>query len=135
MDRRGNLTIWVAIEDVEPDMAPVEYLPGSHRIGSVGRRVEYGKTRPPPGERGRMPEGYEHLLRPDDYRIVGEPVAHDGMTLHGSYPNRSDWVRRSWVAMFFPADTQYTGLPRVETDGLGLEVFKPFAHPRFPQVC
>ena len=89
--------------------------------------------------------------RPDDYLYdghleevgeiasyslrAGEAVIHDGLTLHGSQTNRSDRTRRGWACVFFPADTQYTGMPRLESDGLGLLPFQPFDHPRFPIVA
>src|ERR1700730_264171 len=35
-DRRGFLTIWIAIEDIELEQGPLTLLPGSHRLGLLG---------------------------------------------------------------------------------------------------
>ncbi len=35
-DRRGFLTLWIAVEDIELDQGPLTLLPGSHRLGLLG---------------------------------------------------------------------------------------------------
>ncbi len=84
------------------------------------------------------------MLRDYDWEIVGdvacmslrvgEAIVHDGLLVHGSLPNRSNRIRRGWVVTYFPADTQYTGMLRKESDGLGLEAFKFFDVLTFPVV-
>lgn len=147
MDRRGLLTIWVAIEDVTKDMGPMHYIPGSHRLGPLGR-----------GSSSDARESYEEHLKtqrgadgPEDYLFegaqselgsiksftlrAGEAVVHDGLTLHASFENCTERVRKGWACVYFPADTQYTGMPRMESDNLGLIPFKEFDHPRFAVVA
>lgn len=133
IDRSRWVTFWIAIEDMDETMAPLQYLAGSHRLGVVGRQAHVNE-----------PWGYDHLLSDDDRALVGDRVAlplrageafiHDGLTLHGSETNRSDRVRRALGIIYMDADTLYNGMPRPETDGLGLVPFEPFDHPNFPIV-
>ncbi len=148
MDRRGLMTFWVAIDDITPEMGPVRYLPGSHKLGPLGRAMN-SDSRLPFEELIKTYRGLKD--RPDEYLYegdldevgeitsfslrAGEAVIHDGLTLHGSQTNGSDRTRRGWACVYFPADTQYTGMPRLEADGLGLVPFQPFDHPRFPIVA
>ncbi len=145
MDRRGLMHIWVAMEDVSIEMGACQYLSRSHRLGPLGRGANYDVSRWRGPQTPRPANGsLEQLLREDDWEVVGEVVCmplrageaivHDGLLVHGSLANRSDRIRRGWVVAYFPADTQYTGMPRKESDGLGLEAFKPFDHPRFPII-
>jgi len=145
MDRRGLLTIWVAIEDVTAEMGPVRYLPGSHRLGPLGRAINKDSRASLDAVRSVIKESPDDFLYEGDSERVGkitwfslrsgEAVIHDGLTLHGSASNLSDRMRRGWACVYFPSDTQYTGMPRAEADGLGLVPFGTFDHPKFPIVA
>jgi Phytanoyl-CoA dioxygenase (PhyH) len=142
MDRKGLLTFWVAIEDVTEDMGPVEYLEGSNHLGPLGRPTIGNNDGRPRKILKNSP--YEFLYEGDRDKVggivsytlrAGQAVVHDGLTLHGSGINRTDRVRRGFTCVFFPSDTQYTGMPRLETDGLSLQPFNEFNHPRFAIVA
>ncbi len=132
-DRRGFLTIWVAVDDIGLEQGPLTFLPGSHRLGLLGA-VDGG------GEEVTL----HSLLREDDLNHVGEPVAfelsagdatvHDGGTLHAAGANLTDRPRRAWGVRFIPASTLYTGGAHRSFDGLGLAPFEPFEHDQFPLI-
>jgi ectoine hydroxylase-related dioxygenase (phytanoyl-CoA dioxygenase family) len=131
IDRRGLLTIWIALIDVLPESGALQFLPGSHRLGPLGRldlREDIRLT---------------DLLRADDYAFVSNPVTvslrageatvHDGLTLHGSHPNATSVQRLSWALRFIPANTRWLGGP-LAIDGLeetGMRPFDTFDDSRF----
>ena len=96
IDRRGFLSVWIAVEDVSEEMGAMRFVPRSHRLGPLGRLDLVGRD-----------HGWEELLRLDDLEIVGQPVTqplaageatvHDGLTLHGAGENRSEKPRRGWT--------------------------------------
>jgi len=132
-DRRGFLTIWIAVDDIALEQGPLTFVPGSHRIGLLGA-VDGS------GEELKL----ESLLREDDLAHVGEPVTyslqagdatvHDGGTLHSAGANSTARPRRAWAVRFVPADTLYTGGAHRSFDGLALKPFQPFEHEDFPLI-
>jgi ectoine hydroxylase-related dioxygenase (phytanoyl-CoA dioxygenase family) len=144
MDRRGLVTVIVALEDVTPAMGVNQFLPRSHRLGPFGCRTVYdaARSRESPV---RPREEFMQLLRNDDREMVGdvicetqragEAVIHDGLIFHASGLNTSERAYRRASFVYFPADTKYTCVPYYSTDGLGLEPFKPIEHQRFPIVA
>jgi ectoine hydroxylase-related dioxygenase (phytanoyl-CoA dioxygenase family) len=132
IDRRGMLTIWLAVEDVPAESGALRFVPRSHRLGPLGRfdlvSGEHGLT---------------DILRPDDLDLVGEPVTvplragdatvHDALTLHGAGPNLSKRPRRAWTVVFMPGGTRYLGGPHPHRniDALGMVPYQTFDHPQF----
>jgi Phytanoyl-CoA dioxygenase (PhyH) len=143
LDRRGLLTVIVALEEVTVDMGVNQFLPRSHRLGPFGCRMVYDPSRSRESP-VRPREEFMELLREDDRRIVGdvicqpqragEAVVHDGLVFHGSGLNISDRVYRRMSFVYFPADAKYTCVPYPSTDGLGLTPFQPLDHPKFTTV-
>ncbi len=132
IDRRGMLTIWLALEDVPAESGALRFVPRSHRLGPLGRFDLVSGD-----------HGLGDILRSDDLATVGEPVTvplragdatvHDALTLHGAGPNRSDRPRRAWTAVFMPGGTRYLGGPHPHRniDALGMVPYQTFDHPQF----
>jgi ectoine hydroxylase-related dioxygenase (phytanoyl-CoA dioxygenase family) len=131
IDRRGMLTIWLALEDVPVESGALRFVPRSQRLGPLGRLDLVDDY------------GLDDILRADDRELVGEPVTvpllageatvHDALTLHGAGPNLTTTARRAWTVVFMPASTRYTGGPHPHDNinSLGLVPFEPFDHPHF----
>ncbi|MDZ4057294.1 MAG: phytanoyl-CoA dioxygenase family protein [Polynucleobacter sp.] len=132
-DRRGFLTIWVAVDDIPANHGSLTYLPGSHRLGLLGAMDGAGAE-----------YGLESLLQAEDHEYIGQPVTatfaagdasvHDGATLHAAVRNEASRPRRAWALRFIPTATLYNGASHPFFDKLGLEPFEPFAHPDMPLI-
>ncbi|GAA1749886.1 phytanoyl-CoA dioxygenase family protein [Nonomuraea bangladeshensis] len=128
MDRSAMLTVWLALADVPADMGALRFYSGSHRHGLLGRSF----TRPGDDQLSQHPWLKELELSPPLDLAAGDATAHHALTVHGAPANRHDRPRLSFTVTYFDADALYTGLPYAQTDGLGLEVNRPFEHERFP---
>ena len=132
IDRRGFLSVWIAVDDVTEEMGAMRFVPGSHRLGPLGRFDLVGRD-----------HGWDETLRPEDRELVSDPVTqplaageatvHDGLTLHGAGENLSDRPRRGWTIIFIPAETRWTGGPHPHADNniAGMVLGDTWDDPRF----
>ena len=130
MDRSAMLTVWLALADVPADMGSLRFYSGSHLFGTLGRSF----VREGDGALGQQPWLRELELSPPLDLRAGDATVHSSLVVHGAPANRRDTRRLSFTATYFDADALYTGAPYGQTDGLGLEVNKPFDNLRFPLV-
>ncbi|MBN6052777.1 phytanoyl-CoA dioxygenase family protein, partial [Nonomuraea sp. RK-328] len=128
MDRSAMLTVWLALADVPADMGALRFYSGSHRYGVLGRSF----TRAGDDQLTQHPWLKDLELSPALDLKAGDATVHHALTVHGAPANRRDTTRLSFTVTYFDADALYTGTPYKQTDGLGLEVNRPFDHPRFP---
>jgi len=93
-------TMWLAIDDVGPDNAPVQFVPGSHLEGPIPHEVlELDGTR----VLGRQATGMDR--RPGRFSnelVAGQVSLHSDLLLHGSAANDSK-RRRAGLTMRFAA--------------------------------
>jgi hypothetical protein len=132
MDRVGNLLFWIALDEVTPEMGSMRFYSGSHRIGRLGETSQWIKGRGLLDVYPRLKD--EHPISPPLHYRPGDATVHAGQTVHGAPRNSTSRPRWAFTSAYFPADALYTGLRSPRTIGLGLEVSKPFEHPRFPIV-
>lgn len=132
MDRVGNLLFWIALDEVTPEMGSMRFYSGSHRIGKLGETSQWTKGKGLLDVYPRLEDEYP-ISQPLHY-LPGDATVHAGQTVHGGPENSTNRPRWAFTSAYFPADALYTGLPSPRTVGLGLEVSKPFEHPRFPIV-
>lgn len=132
IDRRGFVSVWLAVEDVTEEMGAMRFVPGSHRLGPLGRFDLVGRE-----------HDWHETLRPEDMELVSQPVTqplaageatvHDGLTLHGAGPNMSDHPRRGWTMIFMPSETRWTGGPHPHANNNidGMILGDTWTDPRF----
>lgn len=130
MDRSAMLTVWLALVDVPADMGSLRFFNGSHRYGVLGRSF----TRAGDDQLSQHPWLKELEPSPPLDLTAGDATVHHALTVHGAPANHRDRPRLSFTVTYFDAAALYTGTPYQQTDGLGLEVNRPFDHPRFPCV-
>lgn len=89
-------TAWVAVSDVRATSGPMEFVPGSHRLGLLAQGDFYEQNLEAQREALRLPEGgvwrrVAATLPP------GGVSFHHHLTLHGSGPNRGPGPRLSFA--------------------------------------
>lgn len=129
-DRRDNVTIWVAVEDVPAQKGPLTFLSGSHHLGPIAAgnfdSDDEMLARLSPTERESMTEIVEVPLK------AGDATFHAGLTMHRAGANVSSQDRLVWSVEYISADTLFNGVPHRGVEGLELAPFSPFDHPKFP---
>ena len=133
-DRVGNMSFWIALEDMPAERGTCRFRTGSHLLGSLGRSFGRGGEHVDihdvyPWLAGRCP-----LSEPRDMS-ASDATAHGGLMLHTAPQNTTDVARWAYISIYMPADTLYTGAPIHGTGPRdGLAVDQPFDHPNFPVV-
>jgi hypothetical protein len=127
---RNSLTFWIALDEITPDMGPVRFLSGSHKMGMFGR-VD-------PLNRVDLIDEYPELdaleKSPAFHMQPGDCTVHNAMTIHGAGANLRSEPRWSYICTYFPTDSRYNGMPSHDADGYGFKVGFPMDHPTFPKV-
>lgn len=127
-DRKGCLTLWIALVDLTPEMGPLRYLRGSHLEGPLGL-IEARDIR----------DIYPHLK---DSEIVagqamkaGDAQAHWDLTIHGAQPNEGARSRDAMAFRYMRSDTIYTGLTHPHWNKFNLKPGRRFAESGdFPRI-
>lgn len=135
VDRRGYLSIWIAVNDVTLEQGPLTFLPGSHHLGPLGAVSQLDDSEL---DIAKLLTGREAALlaKPVTTPLkAGDASVHDGLTLHCASRNVTDRERRAWTISYIPNDVLYDGKPDHHTDGLGIGQYKPFDHAKFPLVA
>lgn len=128
LDRKGTVTLWIALVDMSEDMGPLHYVEGSHLEGPLG--LHGGLD---------IRETYPHLF---DRKIVagtplaaGDAQAHWDLTVHGAAPNATDTAREAYVVRYTRTDTIYSGIGHPHFDSFDLTPGTPLADTgQFPEV-
>ena len=99
LDGSTMITVWIALEDVSPDMAPLAFVTGSHHRGCVGL-VDHNDDAQ---ERHRaMLEQEGHVIADHAPLRAGDATVHFGWTLHAADANRSARRRKAVSILYFP---------------------------------
>ena len=83
------VTVWLAIDDADPENACMRFIPGSQRYGHLTYRLT--EDGDPDAVLNQMVENAEEFGDPVDVQLrAGEISLHSDLLLHGSDPNESD---------------------------------------------
>ncbi len=127
-DRKGCVTLWIALEDMSAEMGPLRYLKGSHLEGPLGLIESRDIT-----------EAYPHLVNSEvvggQALKAGDAQAHWELTLHGSGANAGPGRREAVALRYIRSDTIYIGLTHPHYDQFNLTPGKLFAESdAFPHI-
>lgn len=133
-DRRDALTIWIAPEDIGLERGPLAFLPGSHRLGPLGRLDMTLEDE----------DNIHALLSEEDLEMVGKVVTnpmragdatiHCALMLHSAGTNLSDRPRRAWAITYMSSETLYNGAPSGSIEGIDMKANQPFDRSAFPVI-
>jgi len=131
-DRRGCLSLWVALVDMSDDMGSLRYLEGSHHEGPLGFQSDSVGD---PDIREQFPDLKERKVVAGTAISAGDARAHWDLTVHGSDANNGTYAREAWVARYIRTDTIYNGVSHSHFDQFDLTRGDRFAkHEAFPLV-
>ncbi len=131
-DRTGAFTIWIALTDIDEDMGPLYFLPGSHREGPLGRyshRAGDDMCAANPGLLERYGKQAGKPLR------AGDATVHLDLMIHGANGNSTGKDRAAYTLRYMPTDILYTGAPHRHFDQFNLTSGEKIANsPGIPKI-
>ncbi len=103
------VSAWIAVDDVDTDNGAMLFIPGSHKHGLF----EHG-TSDAGGNLLSVNQAIDEGLFDPDTAVnvglrAGQISVHDGQTIHGSHPNRSDRRRCGLTVRFTIPDVRFVG--------------------------
>jgi phytanoyl-CoA hydroxylase len=132
-DRRDAVTVWIALDDLPVERGTLAFLPGSHRLGPLGR-VNFAVDG----------VSVDHLRASEDGDLLGEVASnalnagdatvHGPLILHSAGQNRTSTPRRAWAVSYVSSEVRYTGAPSGSFDGLDLALHEPLRADLFPVI-
>lgn len=127
----GQLSIWIALQDVDTRNGCMGFVPGSHRLGPLAPVNLVNPQDLLLQVEGKSSEDFQPVYVP---LKAGDCTFHNALTFHGAGANTTDQPRFAFVVIYMPDGTLYTGSPHVVTDGMKLPVGEPFSGELFPIV-
>jgi ectoine hydroxylase-related dioxygenase (phytanoyl-CoA dioxygenase family) len=98
LDTDQILTMWIPLTDIDPELAPMSYVTGSHTVGFIS---------PSNGDDESM-DAFEGDMSAKGYQIfnyqrlsAGDIAVHSAWTMHSSRSNTARRVREAVVIVFF----------------------------------
>jgi len=112
-DRKGCVTLWIALVDIAENMGPLRYLNESHRDGLLGFAGGEEMLK-------AFPELAERTVGAGTDIAAGSAFAHWDTTVHGTAANEGTVAREAWAVRFIRPDTVYNGVSHVHYDKFNL---------------
>ena len=116
-DRPGVFNMWMALDEVTPDMGGLRFLDGMHREGPLGtvrmpapeglnaEELKAYNNRGMLNYYDKLTELYE-WTEPFHYQ-PGDATVHHGDMIHGGSENVSNRQRWAYIVEYMPADTEF----------------------------
>lgn len=103
--RCTSIGFWLALDEITPEMGPMQFRNGSHREGLLS----------PPMEQWELLN--EYPLSEPLHLMPGDATAHSSLVVHGAGLNNSDRPRWGYIINTFPGDAPYVPYPTSHTAG------------------
>ena len=98
------ITVWLAIDDVDEDNAPMQFIPGSHLHGQIPFEHSKPEDNNVLGQSVRNSDKYGEPISVT--MKAGQISIHSDLLLHGSEPNTSDRRRCGLTIRYNPPDVR-----------------------------
>ncbi|WP_433503039.1 phytanoyl-CoA dioxygenase family protein [Pseudonocardia halophobica] len=131
VDRSGSLTIWIALGDLPAETGTLQFVPGTHREGSLGRDRTFIKGYDRVTE---MERKLEWKLSPAPSLRAGDATIHHDLTVHGAGVNASSDTRLGLATLYMDSRCLFTGAPSAVTEGMPLTLNSTFDTTLFPII-
>jgi ectoine hydroxylase-related dioxygenase (phytanoyl-CoA dioxygenase family) len=113
LDRKGEVSLWIALVDMSTDMGPLHYVEDSHLDGPLG--IDDGSD-----IREVYPQLKDRQIVGGKTLAAGDAQAHWDLTIHGANTNVTSKSREAYVVRYMRSDTVYTGIGHPHFDSLDL---------------
>ncbi|MBC1236212.1 phytanoyl-CoA dioxygenase family protein [Nostoc sp. 2RC] len=131
LDTTQIVTMWIALSEVSPEMAPMTFATGSHKQGYIGASMPLDESMDE-FEQSIIKSGFQ--LKNYGAMAAGDASFHSGWTLHSSRKNTSDRTREALVIVFY-ADGARVTMPPVPANALPQEQFAAVIRQRNLSTC
>lgn len=125
----NSLNLWLALDEVTPEMGPMQFYSGSHKLGILGNLMDQNVW----DAWGPQLERRCTLTEPIAYE-PGDATFHTHFMIHGTNENAGARPRWAFLAMLMPGDAPYTGAESAYIEGMTFEVGAPLDDPSFPII-
>jgi non-haem Fe2+, alpha-ketoglutarate-dependent halogenase len=98
------VTVWLAIDDVDEEMGPMQVIPGSHLNGQIAFEHSTEEENNVLGQTVTNPENFGEPV--SFVMKAGQISMHTDLLLHGSDPNGSDRRRCGLTLRYMPPDVR-----------------------------
>ena len=103
LDTPHTITLWMPLVEITPEMGPMEFASGSHRLGNLGDFAIGDASQ----------EAFQRVVEENELPITaygefaaGDATFHGGWTLHRAPPNRTQRMREVVTVIYFAADAR-----------------------------
>lgn len=131
LDTTQIITMWIALSEVSPEMAPMTFVTGSHQQGYMGTSMPLDESMNE-FEQSITKSGFQ--LKNYGAMAAGDATFHSGWTLHSSRKNMSDRTREALVIVYY-ADGARVTMPPVPANALPQEQFAAVIRQRNLSAC
>lgn len=97
-----SMGMWMPLIDVTLEMGPILFASGSHKKGFLGQHEISDQSQ----------DVFEQVVKENGYPIwqkdmkAGDATFHNGWTIHGASPNKSDKTREAMIVTYYPDGTR-----------------------------
>ena len=131
-DRTGAFTIWIALTDMSEDMGTLQFLPGAHMEGPLGR---YSRKAGDDMLNDHPELVAKYGLAGGTPLRAGDATVHLDLSIHGAGGNTTGRDRAAYTLRYMPTNVLYTGAPHRHFEKFGLNAGDAFADsPQVPHI-